>query len=785
MVKEREDFLVIGRDLPKVEAEAKARGECKFAGDISLPDMLHGKILRSPHAHAIVKRINTSKAERLPGVKAVITHKDVPQQLAWRTYFFTPSASVRDNYILEKEVRYVGDRVAAVAAISPEIAEEALGLIEVEYELLPAVFDPIQAMQPDATLVHRMIKRGDDEIKMKNNILAPVNWVIGDVEEGFKQADLVVENEYRTISVHNAQMERTTVVCQPLPGGRLEVWVPTQNIHGTRIDLAKSLGIPNNKVKVHRLFCGGTFGVRSQASFIEAICGFLALQTRRPVRIELSREEMFLNGGRHPMVMRLKTGVKKDGTLTALDMHWIDDTGAYSVTAEAMLSLAAGFLLSMYRCPNMRVDGYTVYTNTPPRTAMRGVGNPQQNFAIEQQMDIIAEQLDMDPLELRLKNHVREGDTFYGQGPDVVCVVQSSGTEQLIKEGAKLIGWEHRKAVIPYTNQPWIKRGIGMARGFHTSSAASLKPSDFCLDYSGATVRVNENGTANLITPCADSGTGCLSAHAAMVAEVLGLRYEDVTVTEADTDFTHFDSGTHASRGVYAQGLAVFAASTNAKKIILDWAARILEVPADHLEARDRRIYAKTDPSIEIGIEEVLRIGHLHDWGTPIASASVRAPACPPHFTVIFVEVDVDTMTGEVKLVRAIGGADVGTVINPQAVRGQTIGGLHMGIGFALTEASIIDPVDGHVVNPNFKDYKLLTPLDMPKVETILANTYEPTGPFGAKGVGEGATNPVASAVANAIYNAVGARIYSLPMTPEKILEAIRNKQESVGNKRG
>lgn len=767
-----ERFHVISRDLPKVEAELKARGECKYVADIVLPNMLHCKVLRSPYAHARVKRIDTTKAEKLPGVKAVITHKDVPKRPVMRSYVLLPPVITYDSYILEEEVHHVGDRVAAVAATSPEIAEEALGLIDVEYEELPAVFDVLEAMKPDAPPVHRTIRRGDKELQVENNVCHPVFVHIGNVEEGFKQADLVVEDEFKTARLSNLPIERSAVVCQPHCGGKLEVWMQTQSIHGARMDFAVSLGIPENKVKVHRLFLGGSFGAHILPGFVDFIAAFLAMKTGLPVKGEQTREEEFYTYGRHPMVIRLKMGVKKDGTITAMDMWCADDTGAYAPWGELILSLVCGWYMSMYRCPHIRFDGYTVYTNTPPLTAMRGAGNPQQNFCVEQQMDIIAEKLGMDPLELRLKNHIRVSDTFYGQGPDVLSIVESSGTEQLLKEGSKLIGWANRKSITPYKDKPWIKRGIGLARGFHTSGTASAPPSKIITDYCGTIVKINLDGTANLISAISDVGAGPLTTLAAIAAEELGLRYEDVIVTEADTDITLFESATHATRGNYVGGLAAKAAATEAKKTLLEWAARILGVNAGDLLARDGRIYLRTTPSMGISIREVVETAHDNNWGQAVGAVSIKAPACPPAFTVTFIELDVDTMTGEVKLVRAVAGADVGTPINLHAVRGQVLGGLHMGLGYALTETSVIDS-KGNPVNPNFLDYKIITPLDMPQVHTLTADTYEPTGPFGAKGMGEAATNPVAAAVSNAIYNAVGVRIKETPITPEKILRGL------------
>ena len=774
-------FNVISKNLTKVEAEAKARGELIYPNDVALPNMLHLKVLRSPYAHALVKKIDTTKAEQLPGVKAVFTHKDVPKHPAWRSYVLRFSASTLDSHILEKEVRHVGDRVAAVVATTPEIAEEALGLVDVKYEELPAVLNAVAAYKPDAPLVHKTIMRGDKEHKCEKNVCYPIFVNKGDVEKGFKEADIVVEEEFKVGRPNNIPLERSSCVCRPYSGGRLEIWTQSQSIHGVRMDIAYSLGIPQHKVKVHRMFLGGAFGAHILPNYIEFIVAFAAWKLGVPVKGEQTREEEFYTYGRHPGVFKLKVGAKKDGAFTAMDMWFLDDTGAYAPWGELILGLECGWYMSMYRCPNIRFDGYTLYTNTPPCTAMRGAGNPQQNFGVEQMVDIIAEKLDMDPIELRLKNHIRLGDTFYGQGPDVLCTVESCGTEQLLEEGSQMIGWKNRKSRTPYADKPWIKRGIGMARGFHTSGTASSPPSQIIVDYSGAMVKLNEDGTANLITASADLGAGNNAAQCAIVAEEMGLRYEDVIFSEGDTDNTLYDCATHATRGSFCGGLACRAAAAEAKKTVMEWAARILGVSAGDLLAKDGFIYIRTSAGgdmLGITVKDVVSHTHDNNWGTAAGVASVKAPACPPCYLACFVELDVDTMTGEVKLLNAIAGGDVGTPINLHAVRGQAIGGLQMGLGYALVEDTIIDQTNGRVRNPGFTDYKSFTALDMPKkVQTFFADTYEPTGPFGAKGMGESATNPVAAAVANAIYNAVGIRTFENPITPERILNAL-NKAE-------
>jgi CO/xanthine dehydrogenase Mo-binding subunit len=769
---------IIGKSHPRVDVEEKTTGTYEFVGDISLPGMLHAKVLRSPYAHALVKNIDTSRAEALPGVKAVLTPDDVSDNLVHRMNGISPSEPIAlDTHILEKKPRYVGDRVAAVAATTPEVAEEARGLIKVEYEELQAVFDIEEAMKPGAPQVHEVTWFGAQKIPVENNMtqLAQPYMSAGDVEEGFDQADVIVENEFTTSYPHNSPLGRPACICRPLPGDKLEIWNHTQSIHAARINLSNTLGMPLGKIKVHKVGLGGAFGLYIGLRLSDPICASLALKTGLPVKLEESREEMFLDGGRHPAVIRLKMGAKRDGTLIAVDMWIADGIGAYGPIPDICF-LMSGFLMSKYRCPNKRFDGRTVYTNTPPLCAMRGAGDPQIHFAVESQMDILAEKLDIDPLELRLKNNPREGDEFIGQGPAVTCIIKSCGLEEITKEGAKKIGWENRKSTIPHKDRPWIRRGIGMASGFHTSGCGSSEPNTYLLDYSGAIVKMNEDGTACLTLAVADFGSGNVTSIAAMVAEELGIHYDDVIVTQTDTENSLYEHWAHASRSVYSTGSAAKAASRNAKHVIMEWASMVLDVPSDQIEIKDRRVFYKKDPTVETSVREVLEYAQSQFLGTAIGTASHRATACPPHFVSTFAEVDVDTRTGEVKIVRVFHGADVGTPINPGIVRGQLVGGLHMGLGYALTENVVYDSDDGHVLNPNFRDYKLLTPLDMPKVETFLADTYEPTGPFGAKGVGEGSTNTVAPAVYNAVYNAVGARVLTMPLTPEKVLKAMQQK---------
>ena len=758
-----------------MEAVEKATGQLKYSGDLIFPNTLHARILRSPHAHAYIKNIDISRASKVKGVKAIITHKDVPEIPTMHQFLHLPAVMYYDSFLLAEKVRHYGDRVAAVAAASPDIAEEALELIEVEYEPLPVVLDPLEATKPGAPVIHEEARRGTERIKIKNNVVGTREIEIGDVAQGFRDADIVVENVYRTSRPNCAPMERTVITCIPGPGGKLDIYGTTQGIHTMRMNIASSLDIPLQKVNCHHVFLGGSFGAHIHTGWIEPICAFLALLTGQPVRGEKTREEMFLSCGRHPMVIALKTGATKDGRIIAQEMDVIDETGAYALSGQSKMVLAAGWSLSMYNCPNMRFTGRTVYTNTPPLTAMRGAGNPQVHFAVESQMDIIAEKLDMDPVELRLRNHISTGDTFCGQGPDVICEVQSCGTEELLHKAAKKIEWGSRTD--HSTDRPWRKRGIGMARGYHTSGSGSAKPSKFIMDYTGAIVKMNEDGTAVLLIATADAGGGNTTAHAAMVAETLGIAYHDVTVEGGDTNTTLFDVPTHSSRSNYGAGRAVVAAAEKVKKILLEWASEILEARLEDLDARNGEVFVTGVQGKTVSIKEIVQTAQVNGWGSAFGHATVRPDACPPHFIVSFVEVIVDTQTGGVEVVRAISGADVGTPINVNSVEGQITGGLHMGLGYGLLEDTCFEGGTGKILTPDFRDYKMLTFIDMPEMETIIADTFEPTGPFGAKGVGEGATNPVAAAIANAIYNAVGVRIKDLPISAEKILSALRENK--------
>jgi len=763
---------VVGKDVPKIEAVGKATGTLRYTSDIFFPNMLYAKILRSPYAHARVKRIDASKAQKLQGVKSVLTFKDVPQEPYGLDDLGDPANAIRDKHILEGTARYVGDRIAVVAASDIETCQKALEMIDVEYEELPAVFEVGEALKSGAPRVHDYYVMGGRRIEPRNNIATVTTHVEGDVEKGFTDSEYIFEGEYRTSSPQQVPLERTVVVCRPEADGRLSVWSTNQSIHGLRYTICNLLGLPFSKVRANRIFIGGAFGSYIHTRFDEPMCALLALKTRLPVKLQLSRAEVFTSARRYPAILKVKMGFKRDGTLVSQKYDVTYDIGGYDVLGAWVVSATTGWTYSMYRSPHFSYEGRGVYTNTPPPCAFRGFGNPQANFAIESAMDQVAEELGVDPIDLRLKNYRRKGDLVLAQGPKVKHYIESCEVEYLLRKGAEIIGWAGRDGV---KSAGKIRRGIGMARGWHASSCSGFEPSGIA-DTGGAFIKVNDDSTVSLVTALADAGQGELTALAQIAAETLGVGVDDVIVSDADTDNAPYDAVTHASRGIYVGGGAVKLAAEDAKKSLLDWAGKILEASPEDLELKDRRVFVKGAPSKSVSIAQVAASARINNWGTIVGKSSYAASGFAPHFTVKFIEVEVNTETGQVRVVRAICGADVGQPISPMGVEGQLHGGLAQGIGFALMENVSFDD-SGNTTNTDFLNYKLLTAMEVPeKVEVFLAPSWERTGPFGAKGIGESALNDVATAVVNAIAHATGVRFKELPVTAEKVLKALRER---------
>ena len=752
-------YSVVGKSVPQLDNVAKATGRAKYTADLKIFGMLFAKVLRSPLPHARILNIDTSKAERLPGVKAVICHKNVPR-VVYNSYFREPIDEERlpaDEYIFDTKVRYIGDKVAAVAATDLDIAEEALGLIQVEYEELPFVIDPIEAMKPDAPRIH----------EVENNLVREVGWDIGNVEEGFNEADYIFENSYRTQMQQHVPLEPHSYIADVDSNGKLHIISATQGTFNVRVLLGKILNMPLHKIRVTRPFIGGGFGGKNDL-FDEILCALLAMKVKRPVRLINTRKEEFTSSRvRHCHNMELKYGVKKDGTFVARQMKAVLNTGAYSAGGTKVTLTTGHRWIMLYRTPNVRYEGKCVYCNTPVAAAMRGFGTPQQSFATESMIDEIAEKLGIDPIEIRLKNHRRLGEV------DPICKITlgSVGIPECLTKGAEAIEWA-KKRNLKKTGR--YRRGVGVALGTHNTG---VKP--IVNELSSAFIKVNEDGTFNLLTGVIDLGQGSDTIMAQMAAEVLGVPVEDISVVDpGDTDSTPYDMGTHSSRQTYLGGMAVKMAAEEAKAQLLEAAAERLEARREDLEMKDRKIYVKGSPSSSISLADVA-VGLIH--GEVSLQVMGRGSFSPvtnaPPFEVHFAEVEVDTETGALKIIKFVAAHDLGKTINPILAEGQVQGGVHMGIGYTFWEGIQIDPETGQYLNLNLLDYKTTSPVDMPPVEVILVESQEPTGPYGAKGLGEPAMVPTAPAIANAIYDAIGIRFHELPITRQKVFEALKKQK--------
>lgn len=778
---EKNQYHAIGKKTVRKDGMAKVTGEEVYTSDVLLPHMLYGRILRSPFPHARIRSVDTSAVERMGAVS--IAFKDIPKVKYNERLLNIPRSTYKDRYVLADRARHVGEAVAAVAAETPEMAERALSLIRIEYEKQPAVFDTMEAMKLGSPQVHDSILVGDEERKIENNIAVLREITEGNIEQGFKEAEIVVEEEFKTGRVYHAQMETKSVVCQPEADGGITIWATTQTIHNVRQLLGEIFNLPLSKINVKRVSVGGSFGSSIQMNSVIPIGVALALKARKPVKVVTTREEDMYDHVKYPSLIRLKLGARKDGSLTAGHMKVIVDIGAHHTQAYSLLGCMAGWWVSLYRLPHLKFEGKAVYTNKVPACAMQGFGNPQVSFAVESLVDILAEKLDMDPVEFRLKNYVGLGETFWGQGPTVRSVIHSCGVEEMLNKGAKLIGWENRDKLTQEKGP--IRRGIGMARGFHTSGAGAPMPGDV-IDYSGAFVKINEDGSVDFITAVMDLGGGTLDALAKIVAEELNVPVEKIGISPADTRTTVYDVCTHATRGVYCGGGAMHKVAGQAKMKLLEFASRILQAPPHALktevdeEAGQGVVYVEGVPGKRITIGEIAKTAQFNDWGTIAAVDSHRQVNCPPTFIAHFIEVEVDTETGVIRPTRAALCSDAGRVINPDLAEGQLHGGLYRGLGYALIEDTEYDEETGELRNKGFlTDFKMLTAADMPRVEdiqTYFTHTEEPTGPFGAKGIGEAALNPTAAAVANAVYHAIGVRFTEIPITPEKVLKALKQK---------
>lgn len=766
---------VVGKPEVKVDAVKLVKGKPAFADDFDLPGMLHAAMLTSPHAHARIKRIDASKARALPGVHAVLTYQDVPRVIYASGGQSWPNPHPWDQVSLDSKVRHVGDRVAVVAAETPEIAREALKLIEVEYEVLPAVFDPLETMKPGAPIIHDepdAVGIADAE----HNIAVKIHAAVGDVEKALAESDYVFERTYRVHQVQQASIEPHVVVTYWDEDERLVIRTSTQVPFHVRRMIAPLIGLPVKRIRVIKPRIGGGFGGK-QEMLIEDLCAHLTIATGRPVRFEYTRAQEFTSArSRHPMVITFRAGVMRDGTLHALDMHTVSNTGAYGTHGLTVCSVAGLRGLATYRCNNLRFDAQVVYTNIPTPGAFRGYGAPQGEFALESLMEEIAEALNLDPMAFRLKNAVRSGDPIpitaalgEGEAGRQPQIVQSCGLEQCVTQGAAAIAWDRRgdPAWRVDPKRPYIRRGLGMAVCMHGTAIPGL-------DMGAASVKMNDDGSFNVLVGGTDLGTGSDTVLAQIAAETLGVPLNDIIIYSSDTDFTPFDTGAYASSTTYISGGAVKKAAEQVREQILERAKMMLQLETtEGLHLRDRCVVAPDGRSVTLA-DIALNSLHVADQKQIMATASHMSLHSPPPFGAQYAEVEVDTQTGQVTVTKLVMAVDCGTAINPRTAQGQIEGGLVQALGYAVSEEMAYDE-QGRVLTTRFGDYRIFQANEVPEIEAILVPTYEPSGPYGAKAVAEIPMDGVAPAVANAVYDAVGVRIRDLPLTPEKVWRALQN----------
>ncbi len=758
-------YSLIGARVPKVDDKPKMTGSGIYVYDINIPGMLFGKVLRSPHPHAEIIKIDTSEAWQVPGVRAVITADDTPK----RPFSFIQDLADKLP-LCDRKVRYVGDEVAGVAAESKESASEAIKKIRVEYKVLPTLDDPIEAMKTGASKIH----------EDRGNVAFEVHKEFGNLEEAFKKADVIFEDTYTTPKQHHACLEPRGCVARFDPFGKLTLWSPSQAPHTLKQELSRLLEMNQGDIRVIKPLVGGAFGRGLVADMIEPIAAILSKKTKRPVKIVKDRAEDFATSKtRYPFIMKLKTGVSKEGRIIAKQAEVIADNGAYNDKGPAVVNFAGVCYTAQYNVENLKYDAYLVYTNKEYGTAFRGFGNPQLQFAFESQLDDIAHKLGIDPMKIRLLNANRPGKkTVTG------AVIDSCGMVECIEEAGAAAKWENR-GLGREKGTPKVK-GVGMSVVFHTGAGSRY----YGYNSSSAFIKVSDEGKISLITPATDMGQGAETVMAQIAAETIGLNIDDIIVRTGDTDLTPYELGAFGSRTTFVCGNAVRVTAEKVREEVLTLASEMLGVTKDHLVSFKDRIWIKESPDILIDavpFGEVIKYGITKKGRSIAVSGEYFDPIAPTvsltegygiHMPTwvsacYIAEVEVDVETGFVRVANIWAANDSGTIINRNMAEGQVDGGIIQGIGYTLTEEFVID--NGRVATDSYMDYKILGAKDIPRIQCIFIEKEDKEGPFGAKGLGEHPLVAVAPAIGNAIYDAIGIRIKDLPFTPEKILSVLES----------
>jgi putative selenate reductase molybdopterin-binding subunit len=765
----------VGAPEKKVDAVRLVKGRPAFIDDVALPGMLYAELLTSPVQHALIRKIDCAEARALPGVHAVLTFQDIPRVVYAPGCQSYPNPKPYDQVSLDYKVRYIGDRVAVVAADTAEIAHQAARLIRVEYEELPYVLDPEQALAPGAPVIHDE----PDAVGILDagcNLVTTIHANVGDVEKALSEADHRFERTYRVQQVQHTPIEPHVCITYWDEEDRMVVRTGTQAPYHMRRVLAHVLGLPVGRIRVIKPRMGGGFGGKMDV-IVEDLAAHLTMKTGRPVRLEYTREQEFTSSrSRHPAAITFRAGVSREGQLTALDMFVLENTGAYGVQGMTVVNIMGMRGLSTYRCPNIHYDSKVVYTNLPVPGAFRGFGGPQGQYAMECLMDEIAAELHLDPLAFRLQNAVRVGDDVpimaqLGEGGPVSQIIHSSRLPECVEQAAAAIGWERQSdpAWRCDPERPNIRRGLGMCLIMHGTAIPGL-------DMGAATVQMNDDGSFTLLVGAADLGTGSDTVLAQIAAETLGVPLEKITVISSDTDVTPFDVGAYASSTTFISGGAVKKAAEIAREKLFKRAALLLKTKTEGMLARDDRIFAVDGRSISIG-EIAIHSLHVLDPEQIIATASHMSMVSPPTFGAQFAELEVDVETGEVRVVKLAQAIDCGTVINPLTAVSQMEGGQSMALGYAVSEEMVYDE-RGSLLTKRFGDYRIVQADEMPEVTSILVPSYEKSGPYGAKGLGEIVVEGVAPAVANAVFAATGVRVRSLPILPEKVWKGLLEQEK-------
>ena len=772
------EMAVVGKPEVKVDAVRLAKGNPAFTDDIEPRGMLYAKVLRSPHAHARILAIDDSKARAVEGVHAVLHYGNTPRVKYASGGQSWPNPHPYDQVSFDDRVRHVGDRVAAVAAETIEVAEEALRLIEVDYEVLPAVFDEREAMDPDAPKIHDE----DDTTHIcdpQRNLVHHMAATRGDVDAQLAAAPHTFEQTFRVHQVQQCPIEPHISMAWLDSDERMVVRTATQVPFHTRRMLAPLIGMEIKDIRVIKPRIGGGFGAK-QEMLIEDIVAHLAITTRRPVRLELDRaEEFYASRTRHPQTITFRTAVDDDGALLAQEMRIIGNTGPYGTHGFTVQIVSGLRGLTSYNAASKRFDCHVVYTNIPVPGAYRGYGAPQAEFALEAHMEDIARALDFDVIDFKRRNWVKVGDEMdiaphLGERAvaeevlDEYPKVMSSGIEECVAQGRREIGW-HRRGHESWqapADRPNIRRGLGFAFCMHGTAIPFL-------DMGGCSIKLNDDGSFNMLIGATDLGTGADTVIGQIAAEVLGVPLDDIKVYSSDTDMTPFDTGAYASSTTYISGTAALRAAEVVRVRLKERAAMLLEVDEPcTIELRDRRAYAADGRSVSL--EEIaLDSLHWQDQEQIMGTASHVSPDCPPPFAAQFAEVEVDVDTGQVTVTKLVMAVDCGVAINPVTASGQVEGGMIQALGYAHCEEIVLDE-DGRMVNPSFGPYKIYRADEMPETVVYLVQTMEDSGPFGAKAVAEIPKDGVAPAVRNAILDATGIAINELPFTPERVWAALQ-----------